>query len=122
MMILSNSKEKINSNHKYIYNKIKKCYNPFRGDIMNSNIINYLPENSKQLPINFYTVSNRYHEQAISRPFGQREFNQILLVIGGTGELKCQGKTYELKKGCISMQAWNTTFYNSHDSVVFRGS
>lgn len=81
---------------------------------MNSNIINYLPENSKQLPINFYTVSNRYHEQAISRPLGQREFNQILLVIGGTGELKCQGKTYELKKGCAF-------FTSSTVPVEYRG-
>ncbi len=66
---------------------------------MQSRIINYLPENSKPLPINFHTVSSFYKQSSICRPYGQKLFHQILFILEGAGEVKCGGKRYELKKG-----------------------
>lgn len=67
---------------------------------MESGMIIFLHENENTLPINFHTVSCHFKEQHIFRPNGQILFDQILFVKEGTGILKCNSKTYTLKKGC----------------------
>ena len=70
------------------------------GEYMESGMIIFLHENESSLPINFHTVSCHFNEQHVLRPHGQILFDQILFVKDGDGILKCDGKTYELKKGC----------------------
>ncbi len=86
---------------------------------MQSQIINYLPDNSKKLPINFHTVSSYYAENHVDRPEGQKDFDQILFVVEGTGMLTCLEKTFELKKGCAFFSSRNVPIeYISKDGLV----
>lgn len=86
---------------------------------MQSQPINYLPANSKKLPISFYSISNYYHEKIVIRPFGQQYFDQILLVLNGTGELRCEEKTYKLKRGCAFFTSKDIPHeYVSTDNLV----
>lgn len=61
--------------------------------------MNILPEDFATLPIYFYTACGKYEQETMCRPAGTQDFHQILIVIGGKGILKHDGKTYYLKKG-----------------------
>ena len=60
---------------------------------------NHLSDHFKILPIQFFTVCDKHIQETIKRPDGDLNFHQILFVIDGKGLLKCNGNTYELKKG-----------------------
>ncbi len=86
---------------------------------MQSQIINYLPENSKKLPIYFHTLSKYFIESHIIRPNGQKDFDQILFVVEGKGSVTCCGKTYKLEKGCAFFSSRNVPIeYKSEERMV----
>lgn len=79
----------------------------------------YLPEKENTLPINFFTISSHCYEDIVLRPKGQIEFDQILFVKEGKGILKCNGMSYELKKGCAFFSGrYLPIEYHSTDNLV----
>jgi AraC-like DNA-binding protein len=74
-----------------------------------------LPEEVGPLPIPFYTVCDHYQQETMRRPNGASAFHQILLVLDGTGILKCKGKTYPLKRGCafFTAKSMPADYYNT---------
>lgn len=62
--------------------------------------INLLPEGLPEPPIYFHTASCRFPQATKCYAPGEQDFYQILLVLSGTGILRCGGSTYPLKRGC----------------------
>lgn len=62
--------------------------------------IHILPEDFRELPLYFRTASANYPQKTMRYDTGAQNFYQILLVVSGTGQLHCNGKTYPLRRGC----------------------
>lgn len=76
-------------------------------------------ELDRGLPIRFFTAGTEHGQEHIRRPRGSSVFHQILVVVSGTGFLKCQGRTYELKSGCACFTAKATPVeYGSTENLV----
>lgn len=73
-----------------------------------NNLITYnnTYNNTEQLPIFFRSACPKYPQESVSRPEGIY-FHQILFVLDGEGIVKCNGKSYPLKKGSAFFVAIN---------------
>ena len=59
---------------------------------------NLKKDDSIIFPVSFHTVCDRHPQETVRRESGA-SIDQILLVVEGTGVLKCQGQTHELRRG-----------------------
>jgi len=60
---------------------------------------NRYADGERTLPILFFAACTDHPQEYIRRS-GACHFHQIMVVVDGTGFLKCGGNTYELKRGC----------------------
>jgi len=67
--------------------------------------INLLPDGVPVPPVYFYTASSHFPQADMGYAPGAQTFYQILLVLEGTGVLRCQGNSYPLKRGCAFFTA-----------------
>ena len=67
---------------------------------MNRYTFNILPENTPEPPVYFHSACGWFRQGTMRYPQGRQTFYQILLVVSGTGTLRCNGKTYPLQRGC----------------------
>lgn len=65
-----------------------------------NNLITYnnTHKETDELPIFFRSICPKYPQESVSRPEGVY-FHQILFILDGEGIIKCNGKSYTLKKG-----------------------
>ena len=66
---------------------------------------NNISDKFKALPVYFFTVCDNHVQESVRRPNGFLDFHQILFVVDGEGLVKCNGQTYELKKGSAFFSA-----------------
>lgn len=67
--------------------------------------INLLPDGIPVPPVYFYTASDYFPQADMGYAPGAQNFYQILLVLAGTGILRCRGNSYPLKRGCAFFTA-----------------
>jgi AraC-like DNA-binding protein len=80
---------------------------------------NHHLEQDEGLPIRFFTACTYHSQERICRPEGSSVFHQIMIVVSGTGLLKCQSRTYDLKSGCAFFTAKGTPVeYSSTENLV----
>jgi len=72
---------------------------------MNTLTLNLLPQGLPVPPLYFHTASSRFPQPTMRYGPGEQGFHQILLVVSGTGLLRCGGNTYPLERGCAFFTA-----------------
>ena len=66
---------------------------------------NFSEDFQSLLPIYFFTACSHHLQENINRPNGASLFHQVMFVVDGTGILKCDSHSFELKKGCAFFTA-----------------
>ena len=62
--------------------------------------MNFFSGKEPQPPVYFHTACMELNQSNMHYGIGQQQFHQILLVVSGTGLVRCQGKELPLKRGC----------------------